>query len=262
MMKKHWNDYWGKYSPIDYIKIAFFLVIILLVSITVIYSARYNQAFTPTQTPIQIPTPTPPQTIPKIETAVEVTKPGISKGNLIVAVKDVKQKLTGTGLGDATELFITIKSVQVHTTTDALENMSVVASGWSTIFEGEKSFDLLHFTDNILLLAEKELEPGSYTQIRLYVSGANIKIDNPLFDIHNKTYPMHIPSNVLKIVRPFSVEPNKTTVLTLDFDVPKMVRFTSQGYTLGPSFKSITDEIKVTEQMIENGKRPENAVET
>lgn len=253
-MKRHWNDYWNKYSSKDYEKIAFFLGIVVLVAIAIIYSTRYKPV-------ALVETPPRPEVKPEIEAAVEVPQPPAPKGSLIVAVKDVRQKLATVGLGDATELFIAIKSIQIHAKTEEIENRSVVASGWTTIFEGEKSFDLLQFTNNIALIAEKELEPSNYTQIRLYVSSANIKIDNPLFEVDNKTYPMYIPSNVMKVVRPFAVEANKATVLTIDFDVPRMVSRTSQGYTLGPVFKSITNEIIVTEQMIEKGKRPGNAVE-
>jgi len=259
MRKRYWNDYWKKYSVRGYKQLAFFLGIIMLVAITIVYSTQYKP--TPkVETPSQLPEVKPQIELPKVETPLEVIQP-IAKGNLIVAIKDVKQKLAAVGLGDAVELFITINSVQVHTKTDDIENRSVVASGWDIIFEGEKSFDLLQFTDNIALIGEKELDSGNYTQIRLYVSSANIKIDNPFFEVHNKTYPMYIPSNVLKVVRPFSVESNKTTVLTIDFDVPRMVSRTSKGYTLGPVLKAITDEIKVTEQMIDKGKRPGNAVD-
>ncbi|MBI4009887.1 MAG: DUF4382 domain-containing protein [Candidatus Aenigmarchaeota archaeon] len=251
-MKRHWNDYWKSYSEKDYRKLAFFLGIVVLVIVTVVYSSQYKPA-----------TQVAPQTEaePAHEIEIETVPPPAPKGSVIIAVKDVKQKLTGVGLGEATELFMTVKSVQVHTTTEALENMSVLASGWITVLEGDKSFDLLQYTDNIALLAEKELDPGNYTQIRLYVSGASVKIDNPLFEISNKTYPLYIPSNVLKIVRPFSVEPDKATVLTIDFDVPKMISRTAQGYTLGPVFRAITNEITVKEQMIDKGKRPENAVD-
>ena len=256
-MARYWRDYWKRYSPMDFKRIAFFLAIIVLVFVTVIYSTQYKPA-SQVEAPITSPQP---EIQPKIETPVEVTQtiPTALKGNLIIAVKDVKQKLAG--LGDATELLITIKSAQVHATKDPIENKSVVASGWITIFEGEKSFDLLQFTNNIALIGEKELEPGNYTQIRLYVSSARIKIYSLDFAIYNKTYPMYIPSNALKVVRPFTVQANKTTVLTLDFDVPRMVSRTSEGYTLGPTIKSITDEIKVIEQSVAIGEKPKNAVD-
>lgn len=251
-MKRNWNDYWSRYSPMDFKKIGFFVAVVVLVVLVAVISSNYK----PTgQEIVQTP-----ETIPDSVGEVETPIPA-DKGNLLVAVKDVKQKLSQTGLGEATELFITISSIQVHSKNDTLENRSVVASGWTTIFEGDKSFDLLQFIDNIALIAEKEVEPGSYTQIRLYVSNAQVKIDNPLFGVVNKTYPMYIPSNALKVVRPFTVEANKTTVLTIDFDVPRMVTRTSQGYTFGPVLKGITDEVTVKEQMIEKGKKPENAVE-
>ncbi len=253
-MAKYWNDYWGRYSQKDFRRIGFFLGIIALVAIVVVYSTQYKPA-------VEREIPAPPRAAPvQPEPTPEVEQPQTPKGELVVALKDVRQKLSTVGLGDATELFITIKSVQVHATNDPIENKSVVASGWTTIFEGEKTIDLLEYTDKIAMIGEKELEPGNYTQIRLYISSANIKIDNPGFEVYNKTYPMHIPSNVLKIVRPFSVEANDATILTIDFDVPRMVSRTNKGYTFGPVLKAVTDEITIKEQMLEKGKRPENAV--
>ncbi len=254
-MAKHWNDYWGRYSQRDFSKIGFFLGIVALVVIVAVYSTQYKPA-------VEREIPAPPRAAPVVEPELtpEAEQPQTPKGELVVALKDVRQKLATVGLGDATELFITIKSVQVHDKTDPIENKSIVAPGWTTIFEGEKTIDLLEYTDKIAVIGVKELVPGNYTQIRLHISSANIKIDSPGFQVYNTTYPMHIPSNVLKIVRPFSVKANDATILTIDFDVPRMVSRTNLGYTFGPVLKAVTDEITVKEQILEKGKRPENAV--
>ena len=252
-MKNH-RDYWNSYSPKNYKTVAFFLAIAALVIIVVIYSMQYKPEVSPQQ-PSQQQEPIP------INGPFEITEPSATNGNLLVAVKDVKQKLATAGLGEATELFIAIKSIQVTAANQTLDNRSVVASDWTTVFEGDKTLDLLQFSDNIAIIAEKEIDVGNYTQVRVYISGANIKIDNPNFEIYNKTYPMYIPTNVLKVAKVFSVEAGRTTVLTLDFDVPKLVSRTSQGYTLGTPFKEIIDEIKVTQQFIELGAKPGNGIE-
>ncbi len=242
-----WSNYWKKYSPADYRTIAFFVVIVVAAATFIMYYQYKPAAETGGEGQ---PLPKETVTEPKVTAEVETSPPAV-KGNLIVALKDVQQKLMG--LGTATELLITVKSVQVHTSDNVTENRSVIASGWMTVFEGEKTFDLLKYTSNIALIAEKKLEVGTYTQIRLYVSDASIKIYNTDVPIYNKTYPMVIPSNAIKVVRPFSVVADKTLVLTLDFDVPQSVTRTGEGYTLKPT-------IKIIEQTLEKDKRPENAV--
>ena len=254
MKTKPWNNYWKRYSRIDYKKILFFVIIIALVAAFISYYGEYKPPLQPTN----IPGVTPQQ--PQVNPVTEPVQP-TPKGGLIIAVKDATQKLKTVGLGEATELFITVKSVQVDTQIDPIDNRSVLVSGWTTLFDGDKGFDLLRFTDNSGLLAEKEVDAGNYSQIRIYISGANIKINNAEFQIFNKTYPMYLPTEVFKMTTPFSVEDGKTTVLTLDFDVPSLVSRTSQGYTLGPPFKELTTEITVTEKMIPRGSLPENVVE-
>lgn len=202
---------------------------------------------------MQVPLPTTTTTTTFVTTT---TTP--RTGTLLVAVKDVKQKLRG--LGYATSLVITINSIQVHKTGDNTTNENITAKGWITVFNGSKTFDLLEYTDVKAILGERELEPGKYTQIRLYIENATIKIYNYNMLIFNKTYSMDIaasgnlrvPSKVLKLNHPFIVEEDKTTSLTLDFDVPNSV-VRSRKYILKPV-------IKIIEEKLERGQRPENSV--
>lgn len=253
MKQKLWNNYWKKYSSLGLKRVYFFVIIVVLIGA---FSAYYSQP-----KPLQKNTQPAAQSQVTPQTETTIPKPAIAKGSLIIVAKDVAQKLKSVGLGEATELFITIKSVQVNKQIDPLENRAVLADVWTTLFSGDKGFDLLQYTDKTAFIAEKEVDAANYSQIRLYISGATMKINNPEFQISNKTYTMYFSNNAFKITRPFSVEENKTTVLKLDFDIPALVTRTSQGYTFGPLFKDVTNEITVNESMIALGTRPADTVD-
>ena len=258
MQEQQWNDYWKSYSKRSYKHLTFFVVVVVAIAVFSAYYTLYPTHKEPI-TREEIPQePAEPATQPEIPAREQ--QPATPKGELVIAVKDERQKLSQVGLGEATELFFTINSIQIINTTETLEKRSVIDPQWVTLFEGEKIFDLLKYTDQSALISDSFVEAGNYSQIRVYVSGPSIRIDNPEFQIFGKVYPMYMNSNVLKITRPFTVDQGRTTVITLDFDVPKIVSRTAQGYTLGPVFKPISDEINVKEEKFERGVRPDNVV--
>jgi len=179
-----------------------------------------------------------------------------STEKLIIAAKDAKQKLGGFGY--ATALDITVKSIQVHAAGDDTEDSNITSAGWITVFEGTKTFDLIEYTDVLAIIGEKELDVGKYTQVRLYISDATIKIHDSLNSIYNKTYPMNIPSNVLKLTHPFTIEANQTTVLTLDFDVPSSVPLKESIVGIGITYR-LSPVVKVTDSKIDRGTWPDKS---
>jgi len=215
------------------------LCVIVLLSIYFLFSSQYQQPTTTTTTTTAVTTTILP-----------------SKEKLIVAAKDAREKLVGFGY--ATSLNLTISSIQIHTANDSSEDSNITVAGWTTIFEGTKTFDLLEYTDASAIIGEKELDAGKYTQIRLYISDANIKIYDIWRNISNKTYPMEIPNKVLKLASPFTIEQNKTTVLMLDFDVPSSVPSRESIAGIGMTYK-LTPVVKVSETKIEAGTLPENS---
>ena len=110
-------------------------------------------------------------------------------------------------------------------------------AGWYTIVEESQTFDLIALQDVTDVLGEKELTAGKYTQIRLTVEKANITINNDgEIEVHNLT----IPSNKVKLIKPFWIYEDETTVLTLDFDVYESVHKTGQDkYIMRPTIKVI-----------------------
>lgn len=104
-------------------------------------------------------------------------------------------------------------------------------SNWITVFQGTKTLNLLEFTGNVSgILGETSLSPGKYEQIRLFIENATITVDSQIF-------PLIIPSNVLKLVEGFNIEPNETKILILDFDVSRSIKKEGNNFVLRPTIK-------------------------
>jgi hypothetical protein len=110
-------------------------------------------------------------------------------------------------------------------------------AGWHTIVNVNQTFDLIALQNVTDLLGEENLPAGKYTQIRLIIEQAIITINNSgNISVHN----LKIPSNKVKLIKPFWIRENETTVLTLDFDVYKSVHKTGKDkYILKPTIKVI-----------------------
>lgn len=224
---------------LDY-KILGIIIVIVIIAGIVLFSPQITQITLPTTT---TPSPTPTVTTPSpTPTPTTPPAPVIATGDLIIAVKDVKQKVAGLGYCNA--LTLTVDSLEIHKTGGA----------WITISNDTKTFDLIKYTDIVGIIGEKTLDEGKYTQIRMNIVNATVKIYNAAGGVYNKTYPMVIPSNELKVVHPFNMTADKTLALTIDFDVPNTVSRTAEGYTLKPV-------VTVTEETLEKGEKPTNSVE-
>ena len=96
-----------------------------------------------------------------------------------------------------------------------------------------QTFDLIQLQNVTELFGTVNLSAGWYTQIRLVVNQALVTIDGIQYD-------MEIPSNKVKLIKPFKVTANETTVLTLDFDVYESVHETGEGsFIFKPTIKVI-----------------------
>lgn len=110
-------------------------------------------------------------------------------------------------------------------------------AGWYTIVEDPQTFDLIALQNVTDLLGEENLTAGKYTQIRLTVESALITINNS-GELEEHT--LKIPSNKVKLIKPFYIYENETTTLTLDFDVYESVHETGNNkYIMRPTIKII-----------------------
>ena len=112
-------------------------------------------------------------------------------------------------------------------------------AGWLTIIEESQTFDLIALQDVKEELGLNDLIIGKYTQIRLTVEKANITINN---DGEIEVHDLKIPSKKVKLIKPFWIYEDDTTVLTLDFDVYESVHKTGKdNYIMKPTIKVIQE---------------------
>ena len=135
----------------------------------------------------------------------------------------------------------------------------------------------LKYEDIVKLLSKTVLEPGKYTQIRLFITEANVRVEIVNEESEEKIvsdsdvekdiivessdsykeYNLEIPSNLqtgLKLIHPFEINGGQTTELTIDFDAEKSIIKTGNGsYKLNPTIK-VTSIIVIntTENVNEN----------
>jgi len=110
-----------------------------------------------------------------------------------------------------------------------------------------------------MLLGTITVDAGKYTQIRMDVT----EVSGLTTD--NESYTAEVPGDKLKIVRPFTVEPDGTTSLTLDFDGEKsLIRKGKGDYMFKPTVKLLIvykeegkqEKEKEQEQEQEQGDEP------
>jgi len=96
---------------------------------------------------------------------------------------------------------------------------------WITIGIGEDAvtFDLLAIKGIEQYLGTSEVGDGKYTQVRLVIDNVQVRLGDG--ELQDAT----LPSNELKIVRPFDVIGGETTALVVDFDADRMVTVTGAG---------------------------------
>jgi len=182
--------------------------------------------------------------------------PGTGKGKLKIYLTDAP--------GDYLAVNITISRIEAHIAGDdeGNEGYWIVLKEWA---EGEEpEFDLITLQDVSVLLGEGELTSGKYTQIRLFITEANVWIEIVNEESEEKIvsdsdeekdiivessefyeeYNLEIPSNLqtgLKLIHPFEIIEGETTVLTIDFDAEKSIIKSGKGnYKLKPVIKVVT----------------------
>ena len=140
-------------------------------------------------------------------------------GTLVLKITDAPPDL------DITKALVNISHIEVH----------LIGAGWRTIVEEPQTFDLIEIKNAKELLGEANLTAGHYTQIRLQIENASVTIDET-------EYNLKIPSKSVNLISPFQIEANKTTTLTIDFDVQQSVHQTTKDkYIMNPVIKIIQE---------------------
>ena len=154
-------------------------------------------------TPAPSPTPSPAPTLVSIPTPTV-----INTGIVEIRVTDAPPEYISN-------IMVTLTNIEVHKA-DSDEN------SWISVVDGEKTFDLVVIQGAEEFLGQKEIEAGQYTQIRLDVTKVVVTLDGEEIDAK-------LPSGKIEVVRPWVIEPDSKTILTLDFEANKFVVITGQN---------------------------------
>ncbi len=124
---------------------------------------------------------------------------------------------------------------------------------WEMLIKEPPIFDLVEIFEDPEVLGSVEIEVGSFTQIRMDVTEVTVVTDEDV------EITATVPSEKLKIVRPFSVAEGVTTVLTLDFDGDKCIVFTGEEKVIfKPVVKLLVSEVpgalEITTTSLPDGK--------
>lgn len=166
------------------------------------------------------------------------TSPGTVTGN-----GTLKMYMTDAP-GDYDAVNVTISSVSVHYAdgTEETEEEGELAPSKASADEGTwievsaetMTIDLLTLANGAtFMIGTTELAAGQYTQVRLAVESAEVIIDG-------ETIPLTIPSSVIKLIHPFTIEADAITELVLDFDAQRSVNVTGGNnptYKMNPTIR-------------------------
>ncbi|MFC1949814.1 DUF4382 domain-containing protein [Chloroflexota bacterium] len=194
-------------------------------------------------------TPAPGEEASESEQPVIVAQ-ATSQGTIDVYVTDAPRS------DNVTSIMVTVSEVQVHraaaeqeqeqtgegtqTQEEEQEQTQEGDGEWITIdLIDATTFDLLEIEGIEQFIGANVVEAGKYTQVRLVVDSVQVALSGG--ELQNAD----LPSNELKIVRPFDVVAGETTVLVIDFDADQMVTITGSGrINVKPVVKLITRQEK------------------
>ena len=154
-------------------------------------------------------------------------------------VQTLAKTLAGSDLAGATNIWLTIKEVQVHTT----------GNSWQTVAQPNARFDFLTLVNGLTRPLELfPLPAGKYTQIRLILAEQDLNTESPNLAneviINGKSYPVIVPSGTqtgIKCNHPFTITAGEETEICLQFDISKALHLNgdSSTYIMHPTYKMI-----------------------
>ena len=147
-------------------------------------------------------------------------------------------RLTDSPFSDARAVLVTFSEVTAHRTD----------SDWTRVpFAGgatARTCDLKKLQASEDVLGTGPLPPGDYTQVRLVVQSARLYFDNPadgpacaaaITAPAGRMADLRIPSGEVKLNRGFTLTPESTTTMLVDFDGDKSIHQTGNGtYMMSP----------------------------
>lgn len=127
---------------------------------------------------------------------------------------------------------VSLTQIQVHDA-DAADSQNDGDTGWTTIYDGDKTFDLIDLQNGRTdLLADANLPAGDYDQMRLIVTGGRVVLTN------DSEFDLTVPSGEqtgIKLHFDFTIADGDATVLLLDVDLSKAFKPVPAGKIADPA---------------------------
>ncbi|MBA7678851.1 hypothetical protein ES703_87129 [subsurface metagenome] len=120
--------------------------------------------------------------------------------------------LTDQPIDNAEEILVTISEI----------NIQKAEEGFSTVWAGTHTYDLLKLRSQKEKILDITLGEGMYTQIRLVVASGQIVIDG-------ETYDMTVPSSEVKIPVVFNIMDGDVVEIVLDFEAEHSIQVVNAG---------------------------------
>ncbi len=136
-------------------------------------------------------------------------------GRIVVSMTDA-----AANMQQVSEVRVSVDSVEAHSESE----------GWVTLSSEQKTYDLLELKANNrnAVLADAELESGSYNQIRMHISEVVV------VDAEGE-HEAKLPSNTLRVNANFESRVNETASAEFDFIADESLHVTGNGmYILAP----------------------------
>ncbi|MCH8978992.1 MAG: DUF4382 domain-containing protein [Armatimonadetes bacterium] len=131
-----------------------------------------------------------------------------------------------------TEVNITVDRVEAH-----------IDGEWVTITAPQDSYNLLDLTQQAAPLGSASVPAGTYTQVRVFISGASVVDEQGTHDV---TMPS-VDETGIKLNVDYTVEPGKITTILLDFNVAKsLVQRGDGSYLITPVIAAVVEILSGT----------------
>jgi hypothetical protein len=141
--------------------------------------------------------------------------PSPAQGTAVFSISDM-----APDMGSVTSIKITVDNVQIHSS----------AQGWVNVSTTTQTYDLIQLKNNgnSALLANVNLQPGFYDQVRLHVSSATVTNANGTSDAK-------LPSGDIRFDANVNITSSSTTSLNFDFLANESIHVTGNNkYILAP----------------------------
>lgn len=148
------------------------------------------------------------------------------------------------GIGTVTMLDLNVTKIYVR------ENNQ---TEWITLFDGQKTFDLVSIQNQTAIISTTDLQPADYTQEKIVLGNGMIKIYSLAFNLYGNTNYTITPASNETVINYNFNQSTGTTLLTFDLDLQNSIKHTVDGYLLYPQFN-------VSSSVFQGNQLPDNSI--